>query len=126
MNDAGHEDECVVSYGRQVKERASPRMRWLARCCVSRQTVKTTHNTPEDQHVYHHITSPVTLSSSPSDIPLHLPHRRHISLPPVHHVKHIRNQENSAEHGDVPIHRLPIHRRRSREEAKDEERYQED
>lgn len=68
----------------------------------------------------------LTLPPFPLNTPLHNPHRRNIHLPPLNHIKRGRPQENAPKHDDVPIHRVRLHWRGRREEAKYEEWDKED
>lgn len=60
--------------------------------------------------------------SVPLNIPLHNPHRWNIHLSPLHHVISRRPQKDSPKHGNIPVHRVRLHRRRRREEAKHKKR----
>lgn len=59
------------------------------------------------------------------DIPLHNPYGRNIYLPPLHHIKDRSPNKDSPKHDNIPIHRIRLHRRSRREEAKHKESHQE-
>lgn len=62
--------------------------------------------------------------SIPLDIPLHSSHRRYVHLPPLQHIETRSPQENTSKHDNIPVHCVRLHRRRTWEEAKHEERRQ--
>ena len=91
------------------------------------------HNSPRPPCVYlyekkHTHTKKPTIATktfpTPSQIPLHNPHRRHINLPPLNNIIPRRPQKNPPKHDNIPIHRLCHHRRRRREKTKHKQRQQ--